>query len=62
MLLIEDNREGRKMLERKDKLYATDPDRVRLDGESSELIADGVPVIGMLVDRLLWPGIDPSSR
>jgi hypothetical protein len=60
-LLIEDDREGRKMLERKDKTDATDSDRVRLDGESSELIADGVPATGMLVDLLLWLGIGSPS-
>jgi hypothetical protein len=56
-LLIEDDRDGRKMLERKDETDATDSDRVRLDGESNELIADGVPAIGMLADRLLWLGV-----
>jgi hypothetical protein len=49
-LPIEDDREGRKMLERKDETDATDSDHVRLDGEGSELIAENVPAIGMLVD------------
>jgi hypothetical protein len=63
-LLIEDDREGRKMLERRDETDATDSERVRLDGESSELIgdgADGVLAIGMLVDRLLWLGVGSPS-
>jgi hypothetical protein len=41
------------MLERKEKTDVTDSDHVRLDEESSELIADGVPAIRMLVDRLV---------
>jgi hypothetical protein len=45
------------MLERNDETDATDSDRVRLDGETSEIIADDVPAIGMLVDRLLWLGV-----
>jgi hypothetical protein len=65
-LLIEDDREGKKILERKADTDATDSDRVRLDGESTELIADGVPVdrvaaMGMLVDRLLRLGAGSPS-
>jgi hypothetical protein len=64
-LLIDDERDGRKMLERKDETDPTDSDRVRLDGESNELIADGVAATGMLVDRLLelgvgWPSLDSA--
>jgi hypothetical protein len=50
MLLIEDDREGRKVLGRKDETDVTDSDHVRLDGESSELIADRVPD---MIDQLL---------
>lgn len=53
MLLIDEDRDGRKMLERRDETGPTDSDRVKLDGESNELIADGVPAMGILVDRLL---------
>jgi hypothetical protein len=60
-LLIEDDRDGRKMLERKDETDATDSDRVKLEGESNELMADGVPAIGMLVDRLVWLGVGSPS-
>jgi hypothetical protein len=50
---MEDDRDGRKMLERKNENDATDSGRIRLDGESNELIADGVPAIGMVADRQL---------
>jgi hypothetical protein len=45
------------MLERKDETDATVSDHMRLDGESSELITDGVPAIGMPVGRLLSLGV-----
>jgi hypothetical protein len=60
-LLIEDDRDGRKMLERKDETDATDSDRVKLEGESKGLMADGVRAIGMLVDRLVWLGVGSPS-
>jgi hypothetical protein len=49
------------MLERKTKTDATDSDRVKMEGESNELMADGVPDIGMLVDQLVWLGVGLPS-
>ena len=60
-LPIEDDREGRKMLEGKDETDTTDSDCVRLEGESSELIAEGVPVMGVPVDWVLWLGVGSPS-
>jgi hypothetical protein len=60
-LLIEDDQDSRKMLERKDKTDTTDSDRDRLEGESNELMADGVLAIGMLADRLVWLGVDSRT-
>jgi hypothetical protein len=53
-LLIVGDRDGRKMLGRNDRTNATASDHVRLDGESNELIVEGVLAIGMLVNRRLW--------
>ncbi len=49
------------MLERRDETDDTESERVRLDGESKELIADGVGAIGMLVTLLLEPGVETPS-
>jgi hypothetical protein len=49
------------MLERKDETDATNSDRIRLDGENSEFIADCASAIGMLVNRLLWLSVGSPS-
>lgn len=60
-LLIDEEREGRKMLERNDETDEIDSERARLEGESSELIAERVGAIGILVDLPLELRVDPPS-
>lgn len=60
-LLIEDDRDGKKMLDLREDTDETDSERVRLDGVSKELATDGVEAIGMPVDLLIGVGVEPPS-
>ena len=61
MLRIDDDREGRKMLDRIEETDAIEPDRAREDGVSMVLILDAVDCIAMLLVLLVGVEVDVPS-
>lgn len=62
ILLMEDDREGKNMLDRKEDTEETDSDLERLEGVSDDLNnEDGVGAIGSLLPKLLLLRVDRVS-